>query len=171
MSTKDVRTYRQELLGAMRMRRVDPERIGEAVAEVEAHVADTGEDPREAFGPAREYARRFPSPLDDTPRSRRRLMDAREAAVGAVVGLLGAMGVVGLVDGESFLGIPAAVCLAVSVLLAVPVIAELARRAGTARDPRTGDPIGGTARTTGLIIGGGYVLLLALVAGVALAAR
>jgi hypothetical protein len=171
MSTKDIRTYRQELLGALRLRRVDPDRIGEAVAEVEAHVADTGEDPREAFGPAREYARRFPSPLDDTPPARRRLLNAREAAIGAVVGLLCATGAMGLVYGESFLGIPAAVCLAVSVLLAVPVIVELARRAGTARDPRTGAPIGGTALTTGLVIGAGYVLLLAVAAVLALLTR
>ena len=95
------------------------------------------------------------------------MLNAREAAVGAVVGLLGAMGAMGLVHGESFLGIPPAVCLAVSVVLAVPAIAELARRAGTARDPRTGAPIGGTALTTGLVIGGAYVVLLVLVAGVA----
>ena len=40
-----------------------PERIGEIVAEVESHVADTGEDPREAFGPAREYAAGFQQPV------------------------------------------------------------------------------------------------------------
>jgi hypothetical protein len=49
-------TYRRELVQALRLHDVPPERIGEIVAEVESHVADTGEDPREAFGPARDHA-------------------------------------------------------------------------------------------------------------------
>jgi hypothetical protein len=171
MSTKDVRTYRQELLVALRMRQVEPDRIGEAVAEVESHVADTGEDPREAFGPAREYARRFPSPLDRTPPARRRLVNVREAAVGGVVGLLGAMGAMGLVYDEPFLGIPAVACLAISVVLAALAIATMVRRGGTARDPRTGEAIGSTATTNALIIGGFYVGLLVVVAVVALLTR
>jgi hypothetical protein len=52
----DLTTYRRELILALRMRELPGDRIGEIVAEVESHVADTGEDPHEAFGPAREYA-------------------------------------------------------------------------------------------------------------------
>ena len=54
--TRATETHRRELVQALRLHDVPPERIGEIVAEVESHVADTGEDPREAFGPARDYA-------------------------------------------------------------------------------------------------------------------
>ena len=58
MTTTDdgVRRYRDRLLYSLRMRDVPGERIGQVLAEVEAHVAETGEDPVEAFGPPQEYA-------------------------------------------------------------------------------------------------------------------
>lgn len=52
----DLAAYREKLLVALRLREVPGERIGEVLAEVEAHVAETGEDPREAFGSPRQYA-------------------------------------------------------------------------------------------------------------------
>ena len=55
MSTR-VQTYSDELLLALRMRDVPGPQIAEALAEVHSHVAETGEDPREAFGPPRVYA-------------------------------------------------------------------------------------------------------------------
>ncbi len=59
--------YVEELTMRLRMRNLPPERIGQIVAEVEAHVADTGEAPADAFGTPQEYAAQFadraPHPL------------------------------------------------------------------------------------------------------------
>lgn len=49
--------YRHRLITALRMYDVPAPRIGEAVAEVESHLADTGEDPVDAFGEPDDYAR------------------------------------------------------------------------------------------------------------------
>ncbi|WP_084964312.1 HAAS signaling domain-containing protein [Thermoactinospora rubra] len=56
--------YMDELTMALRVRNVDGRRVGEVLAEVESHVAETGEDPVTAFGPAREYAARVAAELD-----------------------------------------------------------------------------------------------------------
>ena len=66
--TSDLATYRQQLVVALRMNDVPSARIGEAVAEVESHVADTGEDPVTAFGAPAEYARRLGETLGSTRR-------------------------------------------------------------------------------------------------------
>lgn len=63
MST-DLETYRARLLLALRMRDVPGVRIGEALAEVDSHVAETGEDPRDAFGDPVAYADRLAGSLD-----------------------------------------------------------------------------------------------------------
>ena len=54
-----IEKYTQQLTFALRLRDVPGEVIGDAIAQVESHVADTGEGPREEFGPAREYAATF----------------------------------------------------------------------------------------------------------------
>ena len=59
MSTEEserTQRYTRALMLALRVRHVSSERIGEVVAEVESHVAETGEDPREAFGTPQQYA-------------------------------------------------------------------------------------------------------------------
>lgn len=48
--------YQQELLLALRMCKLPAPRIAEALAEVESHVIESGEDPRLAFGEPVEYA-------------------------------------------------------------------------------------------------------------------
>jgi len=48
--------YRDQLVLALRAQEVSGDRVGEVLAEVETHVAETGEDPQEAFGPPRDYA-------------------------------------------------------------------------------------------------------------------
>jgi hypothetical protein len=55
--TTDLDEYRRQLITALRMYGVPAPRIGEAVAEVESHLGDTGEDPVDAFGDPDEYAR------------------------------------------------------------------------------------------------------------------
>lgn len=49
--------YIDDLALELRMLDVPGTRIGEILAEVESHVAETGEDPAEAFGPVKDYAR------------------------------------------------------------------------------------------------------------------
>ena len=51
-----VEKYTQQLMFALRLRDVPGEVIGDAIAQVESHIAETGEDPVAAFGPASEYA-------------------------------------------------------------------------------------------------------------------
>ncbi|WP_326549611.1 HAAS signaling domain-containing protein [Micromonospora sp. NBC_01813] len=48
--------YQQELTAALRSRRLPGPRIAEALAEVESHVLESGEDPRSAFGEPADYA-------------------------------------------------------------------------------------------------------------------
>jgi hypothetical protein len=65
-------TYVNRLVLALRMRDVPGERIGQVVAEVEAHVAESGEAPAEAFGPAEQYADHVSAALDRPPTKRYR---------------------------------------------------------------------------------------------------
>lgn len=48
--------YRNELMLALRLHDISGRRVGDVLAEVETHVAETGEDPVDAFGEPREYA-------------------------------------------------------------------------------------------------------------------
>ncbi len=54
-----VNRYKRQLIFELRLRDTPPDEIGDALAQVESHVADTGEDPVDSFGPAREYATMF----------------------------------------------------------------------------------------------------------------
>jgi hypothetical protein len=138
---------------------VPPERIGEIVAEVESHVAGTGEDPREAFGPARDYAAGF-----SHPRSWGSVAaQAAPAVLSALCGFLIAVGIVGLVDGESrpVFGLPAGVTLAAGVTLWIPVLVMELRRNRPVPDPRTGRPI--TPGPAAAAVGGtAFLAVLAL---------
>ena len=132
--TTSTDTYRRELVQALRAGNVPPERIGEIVAEVESHVADTGEDPREAFGPAREYAAGF-----RRPRSRSEQASFWALiALSALCGWLISRGVFGLVRDEPLHGLPAGVVFAIGWLLWIlPVVAQT-RGQAPVPDPRTG---------------------------------
>jgi len=50
-------TYTDDLVFELRMLEVPGTRIGEILAEVQSHIAETGEDPVDAFGPVKDYAR------------------------------------------------------------------------------------------------------------------
>src|SRR3954453_1987335 len=51
-----VQTYNDKLLYALRLRNVPGPRIAEVLAEVDSHVAESGEDPCDAFGEPGLYA-------------------------------------------------------------------------------------------------------------------
>ncbi|HET9658282.1 MAG TPA: hypothetical protein VFP72_23220, partial [Kineosporiaceae bacterium] len=50
--------WREALVLQLRLARVRGDRIGEVLAEVESHCAESGESPAEAFGDAEDYARK-----------------------------------------------------------------------------------------------------------------
>jgi hypothetical protein len=56
--------YREDLLLALRLHDISGVRVGDVLAEVEAHVAETGEDPTAAFGTPKEYAAKVAAQLD-----------------------------------------------------------------------------------------------------------
>ncbi|MEV0703443.1 hypothetical protein AB0I53_36775 [Saccharopolyspora sp. NPDC050389] len=95
MMTLD-KKYRDELTIALRMHEISGRRVGEVLAEVEAHVAETGEDPVEAFGRPREYAAQVAAQLDRAT-GKRSTMEV--VASGAAVAALAMFGSDYLLDG------------------------------------------------------------------------
>ena len=131
-------TYTRQLILALQARNVPADRIGEVVAEVDSHVAVTGEDPREAFGTPAEYARMVAP--DGTPGvfDRRHLGGLLLAWVlGGATGWLTGTTVFRLASGsDRVYGLPAwsAVALCAVLVAATAVAAGRQRRA--VRDPR-----------------------------------
>jgi hypothetical protein len=95
-------TYVNRLVLALRARNVPGERIGQVVAEVEAHVAESHETPVEAFGSADEYADRVSAALDP-PATKRHRQALRGMLVGwptTLAAILLADGVAGVAFGQ-----------------------------------------------------------------------
>lgn len=92
-----VEKYTQQLMFALRLRDVPGEVIGDAIAQVESHIAETGEDPVAAFGPAREYAASF---AGKTAPARRWPWYVVNWLVGFLFGCILIIGVFGQVRGE-----------------------------------------------------------------------
>lgn len=146
MST-ELETYSNELLLALRLKDVPGPRIAEALAEVQSHVSETGEQAFEAFGSAQEYADELAVALGAAGSCERRRALSWSAARYALGGFLGAQlllsGVLGLLKGEgAWLGVPAAaaVVLGLGVLGATALgLARLTRSTeSSVVDPRTG---------------------------------
>lgn len=142
-TTRDA--YAQELLLALRLREVPSPRIAEALAEVDSHVAETGEDPVAAFGPPEDYARELAGALGvrrgQALRTGSGLLTTAGCAVGGVL-LADGLHAVGA-GARALLGLPAwlAVLVGVGLLAAGALgVVQLSRREGGARvtDPRTG---------------------------------
>ncbi len=134
--TTDTATYRRDLILALRTRNVAPDRIGEIVAEVQSHVADTGEDPLTAFGPPREYATRIAPPT-----GRFRATGWPLVLSAGVCGFLIAISVLEMLDEEArgLPGVSAWVALVVAVLLWIYGDVVLMRHHRRVQDPRTGN--------------------------------
>lgn len=128
--------YLDNLITALHLRNVPGRQIGQIVAEVEAHIAASGEDPVDAFGPPREYARAW---AQTTGRRSTRLGRTR-AVVGVVAagagGWLLALGVIRTFTGEPVWGGHAVMALLAGLAL-LAVGAVLAGR-DLVIDPRTG---------------------------------
>jgi hypothetical protein len=130
--TTNLDAYRQQLLFALRVRNVPGPRIGEAIAEVESHIAETGEDPVTAFGEPAEYAQHL---ADQLARSgRRRSRGLPTTIVVALVAFAGAaLAANGLLRGV-------VVATALGLVLLTGLVIWVVRRRPTDRivDPRTG---------------------------------
>jgi hypothetical protein len=146
----DVETYTADLLLALRVRELPGVRIGEVLAEVESHVADTGEDPYEAFGSPRQYAQTI-APAR-TGAVRRDMFG--QAVLGAVAGWLLARGTFSLVSGEDTLyGLPVLLVLALGIGAAVAMVVFVRRRSATIVDPRSGRQLApSSARATAILL-------------------
>jgi hypothetical protein len=164
MST-DLTTYRRDLILALRLREIPGDRIGEIVAEVESHVADTGEEPREAFGPPAEYAASFTG----VERPRWGWADVLVAVASAACGWLLADGVLGLVSGDPVGPLPAWIALLLGVAVLVPTVRHLRRSGTVVRDPRTGQDLAPLPRWAPWLMAGSLAVPV-VVAAVVLAA-
>jgi hypothetical protein len=165
MST-DLDSYRQALLVALRLRDVPGVRIADALAEVDSHVAESGEDPEEAFGPPGEYATRIADTL--APERPRGLLAAVKEALftwttwaAMIGGFLLADGMFNLGFGaDAVLGLPAPLAVALGVVLlgAVAVRFRFGEQ-DLVIDPRTGeDLVGPMPKWVLLVVYGGPVL-------------
>ncbi len=86
--------WREELVLELRLHDVPGEAIGGALAEVEAHCVDSGEDAQEAFGDARTYAAtlaRATGRRDDEPLPLRTVGPATAETVGIMATTTGAV--------------------------------------------------------------------------------
>ena len=140
--------YTRQLALALRMRHVPGAAIGDAVAQVESHVADTGEDPVEAFGPAGAYAASVAATVDRPAPALRVVRLALLSLAGALLGIVLAVGVAGSLRGEPVLGgIPPVVAVVVGGLgivgvLVVVSVASVRRMRDPRVDPAQGRPRG-----------------------------
>lgn len=125
--------YLKRLRSGLHALGVPSERIGEVLAEVDAHVSDTGEGPVTAFGPPGQYAARIAEETGATPQPQpavaRRVLIGALATVGTLVTV---EGVVGLVRGHSAPVTVAVLVAAVLVPVLGQVLAVLIRRVGAA---------------------------------------
>lgn len=122
---KDTRRWIDDMVVELRLRDVKGTAIGDAVASVESHCADSGETPGEAFGDPRTYAASLTFPEED--RAGDTIREWATVMAPVVVGLAGfslATGAVtAMLDGDAvpvtWGGIAAAVFLVVAAALLV----------------------------------------------------
>lgn len=147
------RKYTRDLTMWLQLGDVDGARIGQIVAEVESYVAESGEPPETAFGPAKAYAAQFGDTRDRWQLSSRTVATTLAAALG---GYVLADGFFHLLVSEDYSGIPAWVVMlgGAAVLLAVFLVVP----DNAVIDPRRGRP----RRTRAVLLAGVGVMFLVL---------
>lgn len=156
--TTNTDIFRRDLIVALRLRNVPADRVGEIVAEVESHVAETGEDPVDAFGSPREYAESFRGPQT----RREQVALAGLLLTSAAAGWLIGAGVFGIVAGDRVVGLPAAAALVLGAVLWIPAVFAMLRRGERVRDPRDGRPLSPAAAWTPALATGSFAVLAVL---------
>lgn len=168
-----------DLLLRLRMRDVPGARIGEVLAEVQSHVAETGEHPREAFGAPKEYADQVADALGAPRpgwRAAVRGLTWQDAVTTVALGLASfslADGLWALGAGQTAtLGLPAwAVCLVAALVLAGCVVRVVTTARHQAQgeeviDPRTGANMAPfRPRQVAVLVGVPVLMLLGLLVG------
>ncbi len=151
----EAHSYNDQLLMFLRWRDVPGPQIAEALAEVDSHVSETGEDPREAFGDPKAYAVEIATALGGDSGGWWRDVFTRSALAYGLGGWVGAWllfdGASALGTGErGVLGAPAIVMLALGLLVivvgAVGLLRTGRREENEVRDPRTGADMTPTLR-------------------------
>ncbi len=138
--------YRDDLLMALRQREVPGPRIAEALAEVDSHLSESGEDPTEAFGPPDAYADRLCEAIGLDPGE---TWTPGDTGAAVVYGLGSAAGAWLAIDGAlawradgTSLGLPAWVALSVGLVVLSVLWVRLVGLARSdpdpVRDPRDG---------------------------------
>lgn len=117
MASTSNQKYIDNLMFALRMRNVPGEKVGQIVAEVEAHLAESGEDPVDAFGKPREYAKAWAADAGHSADRAKRLRFILGVAMAGAGGFLAAIGGIRTVIGDALWGSHPAVGLLVGVIL------------------------------------------------------
>ena len=161
---KVLERYTADLIVGLRLRDVPGRTIGEIVAEVESHVATTGESPYETFGPVKQYiAERVPE-APTVGRALRRPRSWIGAIPAGVGGWLVGQGFLSGLNDRPYLGMSGwwSFALGSALLLGTFLLMPI----DTLIDPRGG----GTRWRNGrrgllLAVGVGYLVLLAAMFG------
>lgn len=165
-----VESYQQQLLLHLRLRDLPGPRIADVLAEVDAHTADTQEDPYEAFGPPKQYAAAVAA-SSGAKGGWRAWLSAQQVAIAVASGAGGyllAGGVLGLGAGErGALGLPATLSVVLGLALWALVGLQLHRRRADDRvlDPRTGAAMTSASRWSAVMLLLPVVMLVLLYAG------
>ena len=150
-TSRDDRRYLDELAVHLQLWSVPGERIGEILAEAEAHAAESGESLRGAFGDPKEYALQWAAA--QPPRRRNWLRIAGYLLWGASAAVL-TFGATGLAMGQDGLD---------WLLIVLGTLSCLGSAAFTPldriRDPRTGTHRGWSRTTTVLLALGMCVII------------
>lgn len=163
MASKSTRKYIDNLMFALRMRNVPGERIGQIAAEVEAHVAESGEHPVDAFGKPRDYARQWARDAGHPPDWTKRIRFVLGVAASGAGGFLSALGGIRTVTGETLWGLSAVVALLAGLVL-LAVSAFTIPKEGKVVDPRTGrepERLRRAGRRAILVVGTAVLLFVA----------
>ncbi|MGY2065872.1 HAAS signaling domain-containing protein [Blastococcus sp. SYSU DS0619] len=168
--------WRDDLLLRLRLRDVPGARIGEVLAEVQSHVAETGEHPREAFGSPKEYADEVAAALGIVPTSPwaqvRRNFSLRDVVQMVVTGVAAFAlfdGLWSLAEGRtSLFSLPAwVVCVVGALVLGgctarLVVVARHEPDGDPVRDPRTGADMAPFGRGQVALLAAVPILFLAM---------
>jgi hypothetical protein len=134
MTHETVEKYSAELVKELREKEVSGRVIGDAIAQVESHIAEGGEDPTEVFGTPRAFAKQL-------ARGRKKSIGWPLYIASAILALGGALlllkGIFGVVRHQPLLwGIPSLVGIVVGSLAIVAWIILMVIAADPIKDPR-----------------------------------
>lgn len=123
MTHVNTETYLQDLRLALELRDAHEDHILDVLRQVRSHLSDSGEDPYDAFGDPREYAKQF-SPVKTTTRFW--VLIIVSVILTVIGGWLLVNGLIHAVGGESMAwGLPPAVGIVVGSILLATWIALL----------------------------------------------